>query len=60
MRSRKDRFRAAASLVRGMFSNAVLALAGNPPQLSIIIASAALGLLLDLLPSRPGWMLRME
>lgn len=60
MRSGENRLRAAASLARGILSNAVLALAGNPPQLSIIIASAALGFLLELLPSRPAWMLRME
>jgi len=32
-----------------------VALATNPPSLSAIAMSAALGLLLELLPGRPAW-----
>lgn len=56
----KNPLRAAWNLGRDLVGYAVFALAGNPPQLSVIITAAALGWLLDLLPTRPGWMLRLE
>jgi len=52
--------RAVWNMGRDLASYVVFALAGNPPQLSVIITSAALGLLLDLLPARPAWRLRLE
>lgn len=55
MRARKNRLRAAWNLGRDLVRHAVFALASNPPQLSVIVMSAALGLLLDRLPVRPAW-----
>jgi hypothetical protein len=46
--------RAALSLGRDIVNFAAFALADNPPQLSVIIMSAALGFLIDLLPGRPA------
>jgi hypothetical protein len=46
---------------RNLVNFAALVLAGNPPQLSVIIMSAAVGFVLDLLPARPPLTtLRME
>ena len=50
--ARKNPLRAARSLGRDLVNLAVFALAGNPPQISVIVMSAALGFLLDLLPAR--------
>jgi hypothetical protein len=60
MRARKKFIRAAWDLGRNVVSCAACALAGNPPQLSVIVTAAALGFLLDLLPTRPAWMLRLQ
>ena len=46
--------RAAWSLGRNILNFAIFALADSPPQLSVIIMSAALGFLVDLLPGRPA------
>jgi len=43
------------NLGRDLVRYAVFALASNPPQLSVIVTSAALGFLLDLLRVRPAW-----
>jgi hypothetical protein len=56
MRAKKSPLQAAWSLGRDVVSHAAFALAGNPPQLSVIVMSAVLGFLLDLLPARPAWM----
>jgi len=50
--ARRNPLRAAWSLGRDMVHVAGFALAGNPPQISVIVMSAALGFLLDLLPAR--------
>ena len=60
MRGKKHSWQAAWNLGRDAVSYAAFALAGNPPQLSVIIASAALELVLRLFPTRPAWMLRLE
>ena len=60
MQGKNSSWRAAWNLGRDVVSFAAFALAGNPPQLSVILASAALGFVLDLLPTRPAWMLRLE
>jgi hypothetical protein len=56
----KNPLRAAWNLGRDLVGYAVFALAGNPPQLSVIVTAAALGWLLDLLPTRPGSLLRLD
>ncbi|MGC2322495.1 MAG: hypothetical protein WA463_07695 [Terriglobales bacterium] len=56
----RNRLRAAWNLGRDLVGYAVFALAGNPPQLSVIVTAAALGWLLDLLPARPASMLRLD
>jgi hypothetical protein len=43
-----------------MVNFAACALAGNPPQLSVIVMSAVLGFLLGWLPTRPAWRLRLD
>ena len=48
--------RAAWSLGRDLVRFAAFALAGNPPQLSVIVIAAVLGFLLELLPARPAGM----
>jgi hypothetical protein len=53
MEARSIPLRAARSWGRKMMNLAAFALAGNPPQLSVLLLSAALGFLLDLLPARP-------
>lgn len=50
--ARKNPLRAAWTLGRDMVNLAGFALAGSPPQISVIVMSAALGFLLDLLPAR--------
>jgi len=60
VQARTNSLRAVWNMGRDLASYVVFALAGNPPQLSVIITSAALGLLLDLLPARPAWRLRLE
>jgi hypothetical protein len=45
---------------RDMVNFAACALAGNPPELSVIVTSAVLGFLLDLVPTRPAWRLRLD
>lgn len=52
MRADKNRVRAAWNLGRDVVRRAAFALAGSPPQLSVICASAALGFALDLLATR--------
>jgi len=51
--ARRNPLRAAWCLGRDILNVAAVALADSPPQLSVIIVSAALGFLLDLLPGRP-------
>lgn len=46
--------RAVWSLGRDILNFATFALADSPPQLSVIIMSAAMGFLLGLLPRRPA------
>ncbi len=58
--AKKNPLRAAWSVGRDLVDLAACALAGNPPQLSVIIASAALGFLLGLVPTRPAWGLRLD
>ncbi len=61
MRIKRNPLRAALSMGRNLVNFAALVLAGNPPQLSVIVMSAAVGFLLDLLPARPPLTtLRME
>lgn len=50
--ARKNPLRAAWSLGRELVNLAGFALAGSPPQISVIVMSAALGFLLDRLPAR--------
>jgi hypothetical protein len=56
----KNPLRAAWNLGRDLVGYAVFALAGNPPQLSVIITAAALGWLLDLLHTRPAGLLPLD
>ena len=58
--AKKNPLKAAWSVGRDMANFAACALAGNPPQLSVIVMSAALGFLLGLLPTRPAWRLRLD
>ena len=60
--ARKNPLRAAWSMGRDLVNLAVFALAGSPPQISVIVMSAALGFLLDLLPARAAGIvpLRLE
>ena len=60
--ARKNPLRAAWTLGRDMVNLAGFALAGSPPQISVIVMSAALGFLLDLLPARAAGIvpLRLE
>ncbi len=60
VRAKKNPLRAAWSVGRDMVNFAACALVGNPPQLSVIVASAALGFLLGLLPTQPAWRLRLD
>jgi hypothetical protein len=55
VRAKKNPLRGAWNLGRDLVRYTVFALATNPPQLSVIVASAALGFLLDLLRVRPAW-----
>jgi len=50
--ARKNPLQAVWGLGRDLVHMAVFALAGNPPQISVIVMSAALGFVLDLLPAR--------
>lgn len=50
--ARKSPLRAAWSIGRDLVNLAVFALAGSPPQISVIVMSAAVAFLLDLLPAR--------
>jgi len=50
--ARKNPLQAVWGLGRDLARAAVFALAGNPPSISIIVTSAAVGFLLDLLPAR--------
>ena len=50
--ARKSPLRAVWGLGRNLVRAAGLALAGNPPSISLIVMSAALGFVLDLLPAR--------
>ncbi len=50
--ARKNPLRAAWSIGRDLVNLAVFALAGSPPQISVIVMSAAVAFLLDLLPAR--------
>jgi len=52
--------RAAWNFARDLVGYAVFAVAGSPPQLSVIVTAAALGWLLDLFHARPASMLRLE
>jgi hypothetical protein len=52
MQVRTNALRAVSSWGREVINFAGFALVGNPPQLSTVVLSAALGLLLDLLPLR--------
>lgn len=48
----KSPLQAVWGLGRDLVHMAVFALAGNPPSISVIVMSAALGFLLELLPAR--------
>ena len=50
--ARKKPLLALWDLARNLARAAVVALAGNPPSISLIVMSAALGYLLDVLPAR--------
>jgi len=50
--ARQNPLRAAWNLGRDLVNMAVFALAGNPPQISLIVMSAAVAFLLDRLPAR--------
>jgi len=50
--ARKNPLQAVCGLGRNLVRAAVVALAGNPPSISIIVMSAAVGFLLDVLPAR--------
>ena len=54
MRVKKKSLRAAWSVGRNLLDFAAFVLAGSPPQLSVIFMSAALGFLLDRVPTRPA------
>lgn len=56
----RNPLRAVWNLGRDLVGYVVFALAGNPPQLSVIVTAAALGWLLDLFSTRPGWLLRLD
>lgn len=56
----KNRLQAAVSLGRDVVRMAVFALAGNPPQISVIVMSAVLGFLLDLLPARAAGIIPLQ
>lgn len=60
MPAKKNPLRAAWSVGRDVVNFAACALAGNPPQLSVIVTSAILGFLLGLVPARPAWRLRLD
>ena len=60
VRGKKHSWQAAWHVGRDVVRCAAFAAAGNPPQLSVIVASAALELVLRLFPTRPAWMLRLE
>jgi len=53
MRAKGNPFRALWSVGRGLVHFVGNAIAGNPPQLSVIVMSAVLGFVLDRLPARP-------
>ena len=50
--ARKNPLQAVWGLGRDLARAAVFALAGNPPSISLIVISAAVGILLDVLPAR--------
>ena len=50
----RNPLRAAWSMGRSLVDFIACVLAGNPPLLSVIIMSAAVGFLLDRLPTRPA------
>jgi len=50
--ARKNPVQAVWGLGRNLARAAVIALAGNPPSISMIVISAAVGFLLDVLPAR--------
>ena len=54
MQVKRNPLRAAWSMGRDAVNFVACLLAGNPPLLSVIIMSAAVGLLLQRLPARPA------
>ena len=50
--ARENPLQAGWGLGRNLVRAAVIALAGNPPSISLIVISAAVGFLLDVLPAR--------
>jgi hypothetical protein len=56
----RNPLRAVWNLGRDLIGYAVFAVAGNPPQLSVIVTAAALGWLLDLFHARPASLLRLD
>ena len=50
--NRNNPLQAVWGLGRDLVHAAVCALAGNPPSISLIVMSAAVGFLLDVLPAR--------
>jgi len=54
VRVKGNPLRAAWSMGRNLVDFVACVLAGNPPLLSVIIMSAAVGFLLDRLPVRPA------
>ena len=55
MRVTRNLFRTAWGMGRAIVNFVACLLAGNPPLLSVIIMSAAVGFLLDRLPARPAF-----
>jgi len=58
--ARKNPLRAAWSLGRDLVHLAGFALAGSPPQISVIVMSAAVAFVLDLLPARAAGIVQLR
>ncbi len=58
--ARKNPLRAAWSLGRDLLHLAGFALAGSPPQISVIVMSAAVAFVLGLLPARAAGIVQLR
>jgi len=58
--ARKNPLRAAWNLGRDLVHMAGFALAGSPPQISVIVMSAAVAFVLDLLPARAAGIVQLR